>query len=104
MRRRALPAVLTVVALVAIAMASYLAANAVLLPDPVAVQTAALPAEATVEPVAAAPAAADPSAPGSFGLALVVWGSVLVLAVATWAARGIRKGAGPVPDALPARP
>jgi len=100
MRRRALPAVLTVVALMLIGMASYFAANAVLLPDPVVVQTAALPAEATVEPAVAAPAA-DASAPGSYGLALVVWGSVLVLAVATWAARGMRKGAGPVPDALP---
>ncbi|WP_214404600.1 hypothetical protein [Pseudonocardia lacus] len=89
MRRRVLPAVLTVVALVLIGMASYLAANAVLLPDPVVVQTAALPAEAAVEPVAAAPEV-DAALPGSFGVAFVVFGSVLVLAVATWAARGLR--------------
>jgi hypothetical protein len=93
MHRRALPAVLTVVALVIIGMASYLAANAVLLPDPVVVQTAALPAEADVEPLAVAPAV-DAAVPGSFGIAFVVFGSVLVLAVATWAARGMRKGAG----------
>jgi hypothetical protein len=89
MRRRALPAVLAVVALVIIGMASYLAANAVLLPDPVVVQTAALPAESSVEP-AAAPPAVDATVPGSFGLAFVVFGSVLVLAVATWAGRGLR--------------
>jgi hypothetical protein len=94
MHRRALPAVLTVVALVIIGMASYLAANAVLLLDPVvAVQTAALPAEADVEPLAVAPAV-DAAVPGSFGIAFVVFGSVLVLAVATWAARGTREGAG----------
>jgi hypothetical protein len=86
MRRRVLPAVLTVVALVLIGTASYLALNAVSPPDVVAVQTAALPAESVVEP-AAVPVAADAAAPGSFGLALVVWGSVLVLGVATWAAR-----------------
>lgn len=89
MHRRVLPAVLTVVALVLIGMASYLAANAVLLPDPVVVQTAALPAEADVEPVVAAPSI-DRSLPGSFGIAFVAFGSVLVLAVAVWASRGLR--------------
>jgi hypothetical protein len=90
MRSRALPAVLTVLALVVIGMASYLAANAVLLPDPVVVRSAALPVEAAIEP-ATASAAPDTTTPGSFGLALVIGGSVLVLAVATWAGRVSRR-------------
>jgi hypothetical protein len=93
MTRRALQAVATIGALVLVGLASYLAVGALVAPTPVTVvQTAALPAEAAIGP-AVVPPRTDAATPGAMGLALIAWGSVLVLAIAYWTARTHRRSA-----------